>query len=337
MILRRFLSSAVQAPILKAKVRPPLDLPTLHQNFDLLINQIVKLPEKGITSKLAQLVGGAPKGFFDAKALAPAGILLRNEYLNYWNKVWKQRMDVMVDGPEGCGKSTLLMVLASAWRDLMNRPLVLFTNMTRWVNGYYPYSPTEKMGNGCLYEQKELLLELVKDICLINPELQFEGRLLREWHQEWKLGHAMLDTQTFKKVLEGMPEETMFALDGFNALYTPATQYHNPDGKPVSGQDLALLRILHETLHLETPKQRKQWLVLGVTSRTDPLNRCRLPDFCKRHRLSEYSVSETGVLLEHYVRSGLIPEMGNVQMQRFISGGNAVQLLKTCTYQNLLY
>lgn len=336
MKLRRFLSSpsSAQTPILAARVRAPLELPTLNQNIDLLINQVIRLPEKGIASKLAQLVGGAPKGFFDPKALVPTGILIRNEYLNYWNKVWKQEKDVLVDGPEGCGKSTLLMVLASAWRDLLNRPLVLFTNMTRWVNGYYPYLPIE---NGTLYEQKELLLELVNDICVINPELKFQERILGEWHQEWKLGHAVLDTLTFRKVLESMPDETMFALDGFNALYTPATQYHDPEGKAVPGQNFALLRTLHETLHLERPKQRNRWRVLGVTSRTDPLNKCGLPEFCKRHQLSEYSVSETGILLEHYVKSGMIPEKGNVQMQRFISGGNAVQLVKTCSYQNLLY
>lgn len=331
---RLFSSAAQQAPILKPKQRAPLELPVLHQNFDLLINQVIKLPEKGLAGKLSQLVGGAPKGFFDSKRMAPAGILMRNEYSNYWSKLHKQNLDVMIDGPEGCGKSTLLMLMASAWGDVLKRPTVLFTNMNRWANGYYPYLKNEALN---LYEQKELMIDLIRDIAVVNPELKFEGRGLGEWHEEWKLGHAVMDTQTFIKVLGAMPEDTLFALDGINALYTPATQYHHPDGSPIPGQQLSIFRLIHDVLHLQTPKQRPKWRVVGVSSRTDPLHKCELPEFCKRHQLSEYSVHETEMVLEHYAKSGFIPDKGNAKMQRLVSGGNAIQLLKTSTYHNLLY
>lgn len=299
------------------------------------VNKIVKFPDDYLL-KLSKMIGfkGSNRKNFDF-------LLWRNEYQNYWNFLMKNisnktnRKPLLIDGPAGCGKSTLLQYIVHLWRDLINKPVIYLFNLNKWANGYYPYLPVNNT-NDCVYEQRELAIEFIKDVILLNPQLQFRNKLLSEWHREWEEKRALLSPEVITEFLSSLPQDTLFALDGINALYNPSTQYQHPDGTAIKGQQLALFKTLNQLI-----TQKKHHLI-GVTNKSDPLNLFKDVNGLEKKylKLSNLSVQESRVLLGFYQTMGyfmspVTSEFAN--LQQFLSGGNPVELLKTCTFENLLF
>ena len=262
------------------------------------------------------------------------GILVRNEYLNYWKKLTSSGR-IMIEGPGGCGKSIMVRLFSYLWRQVLKRPVVLVYNLNRWANGYYPYAALSKEGAHSLYEQRELSATFVKDIITLNPQIQFKGKSLADWQGDWEQRRAYLSPVVFTELIDSLPNDTLFALDGINVIYAPSTQYNHPSGEPIQGQELFLFKAINDLVI-----NSSRFAVLGVTSRTDPLNKCALPTFIRPNTLSELSLHETGILLNHYNSIGLFASKVTEdykKLQHFLSGGNGIELLKSCTYENLIY
>ena len=305
-------------------------IPIIDDLNDKKVNTLVRLSDD-FQKSLHSMIGF---DYIKTNSQPVEGILVRNEYLNYWRKLTSSGK-VMIEGPGGCGKSIMIRLFSYLWKQVLNRPVVLLYNLNRWANGYYPYSALPKESNQTLYEQKELAATFVRDIITLNPSFQFKGRSLTDWQGDWEQRRAYLSPAIFTELIESLPNDTLFALDGINVLYTPSTQYNHPSGEPIQSQDLFLFKAIND-LVINSSK----FSVIGVTSRTDPLNKCALPSHIKPNTLSEFSLYETGILLNHYSSNGLFASKVTddyKKLQHFLSGGNCIELLKTCTYENLIF
>lgn len=327
-----------------------------NQKISELLNQIVQLDPN---SKLCKLI--KERNFTNTMnrkkfvLSTPVGFLVRKSYVEFWESL-QEGNSVVIDGPAGIGKSVMLSIFASHWREGLKKPIVYFPNLINWVTGKYPYLPKEadavKDQQNVFYEQKELLLDLVHDLNILNPELKGPNdRPLKELYEEWKTGKYPLTTELFGQVLENLPKETLWIVDGLNVLYAPRTQYSGPDLKPIAAQQLSICLILDKVLGLRKRDKSKNYpLVVATTTRTDPRLKSALPEGISFKLLPPYSLNETELILQHYRQinySFCLNSLTNqnrdskyetnLRLQQLVSGGNGAQLLKTCVFQNLLY